>query len=99
MATREAVSLQQGKSREQLRQEAEDGRTELFRQHFECIAIIAVWVAAISLFVMSVVWLWHLMAPPGLRWLVDRDLWTIQTILTAGALLTIVSGHFKKRLD
>lgn len=99
MATLEVASLQQGKSREQLKQEAEDGRTERFRQHFECIAIGAVWIAAFALLIMSGIWLWHLMAPQCMRWLEDKDLWTMQTILTAGALLTVVSGHFKKRLD
>ena len=86
-------------SRGQLKQEAEDGRTERFRQHFECIAIGAVWIAALALLIMSGIWLWHLMAPQRMRWLEDKDLWTMQTILTAGALLTVVSGHFKKRLD
>ncbi|WEX76902.1 hypothetical protein PYH37_005253 [Sinorhizobium numidicum] len=99
MAALEVASLQQGKTREQLRQEAEDGRTERFRQHFECIAIGAVWIAAFALSLMAAVWMWHLVSPQPYRWLDDKDLWTIQTILTAGALLSIVSGHFKKRME
>jgi hypothetical protein len=99
MANLEGAALNQGKTREQLREEAEHGRTERFRNHFEYIALAALWLLAGGLGVLTLIWTWHLATPDCMRWLSKEDLWTIQTIITAGAFLGIATSHFKKRMD
>lgn len=99
MAALEGQSLNRGKTREQIRQESEDNRTEQFRNHFEWIAIIALWAIAGVVFLMGLFWAFHLVAPACWRWLSKEDLSSIQTILTASVLLGVVSGHFKKRME
>lgn len=100
-AQREAADFAASKSRKQLEEEAyvaEHGRSERFRNHFENLAVFALWVSAISIALVALVWLAHMIMPTSRRWLSNEDLSHIQSIVTAGLLVGVIGNHFKKRL-
>lgn len=89
------------RSAEQLAEDAaelEHGRTQRFRDAFEHVAIGALFVGGCIILVLAAVWALHLVLPADKRWLTAEDLTHIQTLLTAGVLVGVVSSHFKKRL-
>ncbi len=98
-ASRESASLTQRKTREKLRQEAEDGRTEIFRKHFEGIALVGMYITAVGFGLSALIWGWHILTPVALHWLDEGSIGTIQAILTGGVLASVASGHFKKRME
>jgi len=100
-AQQEAASLSSGLSRKQLEERAEiaeHGRSERFRNHFENLAIVTLWIAALSVIGLAIVWFWHLIMPSSYRWLNTEDISHIQSIVTAGLLVGVIGKHFKKRL-
>ena len=100
-AQREAAYLSTGRTRAQMAAEAEvnnHDRNERFRNHFERLAIFALWASMLSLGVVGLVWLAHMILPPCYRWLSTEDVSHIQSIITAGLLVGLVGNHFKKRL-
>jgi hypothetical protein len=97
----EAEQLSRNATPEQLERDAaerEHNRNQRFRHHFELIAIVALWIAAIAITSVGGVWLWHMAAPVGLRWLKDEDVSHLQSIMTAGLLVGVIGNHFKKRM-
>jgi hypothetical protein len=97
----EFEQLSRNVSPEELQREAdrlEHHRNQRFKQNFEWIAIIALWLSFAAIAVIGVVWLWHLGAPAKYRWLAGEDVSHLQSIITAGLLVGIVGNHFKKRI-
>ena len=97
----EEESLSQGLSENELKRQAtlnEHGRSERFRDQFERLAVVALWLTALALAAIGVVWMAHLILPERWRWLSSDDLTHIQSIVTAGLLVGIVGSHFRKRL-
>lgn len=97
----EAASLSAGKSPDQLASDAafkEHDRNQRFRDHFEMLAIFALWASAFAICGIGAVWAWHLVAAPRLRWLSTEDISHLQSIVTAGLLVGVIGNHFKKRL-
>lgn len=100
-AEMEATQLGGLKTRRQLgkeAQEAEHDRAEKFRNHFERISVVGLYLVAAAFFLMVVIWLLHLLAPPCWRWLSADELSTLQNFVTGGIIATIAAGHLKKRL-
>ncbi|NIJ34301.1 hypothetical protein [Sphingomonas oligoaromativorans] len=101
-AQQEAADFSSGKSRDELAEEAfrgEHRRNEKFRNHFEVMAICALWLTAIAVTGIGSVWLLHMVLPANRRWLSSEDLSHIQSIVTAGLLVGVIGNHFKKRLN
>ncbi|MBR9864894.1 MAG: hypothetical protein GYB24_15765 [Rhodobacteraceae bacterium] len=102
MATNEAKQLASGKSSDELRiesEEAEAARTERFRNHFERLAIVTLYLVWFAIVVVGLIWLYHLIAPPSLPRLPVEQVNNIQAIVTGGVIAGIASGHMKKRLN
>lgn len=101
LAWKEAASLARNRSPEELASEAaeaEHGRNQTFRDHFERVALLAMYAAALAILGVSMVWIWHMVAPPCWRWLAQEDISHLQSIATTGLLVGIFTNHFKKRL-
>lgn len=97
----EAKQLSSGKSAGELRriaQEREAGRTEAFRDHFERLALISLYLVWALLIVFGLVWAYHLVAPPTWFRLPEGQVDHLRSILTGGILAGIASGHVKRRL-
>ena len=100
-AFNELEQLSRNATPEELQREAqrnEHDRNQRFRQHFEDIAVCALWLAAIAIAVIGTVWIWHMIASPEWRWLTTEDASHLQSIMTAGLLVGVIGNHFKKRL-
>ena len=101
-AANEAKQLSSGKSSDELEtesREAEAKRTEAFRNHFEILAIVTLYVVWFAIVVVGVTWLYHLVAPPTWPRLPPEQVGNIQSIVTGGVIAGIASGHMKKRLQ
>jgi len=77
----------------------EHKRNEKFRDHFECIAVSALWVAAATILIVAAVWLWHMLMPSSWHWLSKDEIHTLQNLVTGGMIATLATGHFKRRLS
>lgn len=100
-ASLEAITLSGGLSRGELEKQAlfaEHGRNEKFRNHFENLAIIALWLSAVVIAACGLIWLAHMVLPEKWRWLAKDDVSHLQSIVTAGLLVGVIGNHFKKRL-
>ena len=98
---KEAKQLSSGKSANELREEAEKAeadRTEAFRNHFERLAILSLYVIWFAIIIVGLTWLYHLIAPPFWPHLPEEQVNNIQAIVTGGVIAGIASGHMKKRL-
>ena len=99
--TAEARLLSKNLSEDELRKHAvsrEAQRTERFRDQFECIAILGLWVLALSILALFLVWFWHLVVPLSWRWLTDGEIGRVQSIVLGGVLASFALGHIRKRL-
>ncbi|MCR6658025.1 MAG: hypothetical protein NVV72_01280 [Asticcacaulis sp.] len=112
LAEREAVFLQRGKSASDLEKEAQErehNRTQRFRDHFETMAVVALWGMFVALGVVAIVWLWHIVSPAQIpiwtwatihcHWLTDKQMDTMQNIITGGIIAASLGKHFEKRLN
>ena len=100
-ATSEEIQLSSGKSYEVIHSEiiaAEARRIERFRNNYEILFIVTVYLVWLSLVIVGLIWLYHLIAPPGLPRLPDAQVNTIQSIVTASVLSGMASRRLKKRL-
>ncbi len=100
--TAESKQLSSGKSANEIKTEAEQAeadRTEKFRNHFECLAIITLYIVWVSIVIVGLTWLYHLIAPPCWPRLPDEQVGNIQAIVTGGIIAGIAGGHMKKRLN
>ena len=99
--TQEAKLLSLGLSEHEIARRAaasEHRRNENFRDHFERIAIIALWLTAVLLFVVGFTWLYHLLMPERWHWLSADQVLKLQNIVTGGVLAGVAGNHIKKRL-
>ena len=100
-APEEAAQLGSGLPSSELRRRAETnehGRAEKFKDHFEGIAIAALYGIAMVFTVLGLIWFWHLIVPVDWRWLAADDVSRLQNFVTGGIIATIAGGHIKKRL-
>jgi hypothetical protein len=98
---KEAKQLTRGLSSEDLAKEAasrEHHRTEAFKDHFENIAIVGLWVIAILFLAVGFTWFWHLLTPASWHYLNTDQVSKLQNIVTGGILTTIAANHVKKRV-
>lgn len=99
--TQEAVQLTQGKTARQLKKDAdqkEHDRAQAFKDHFEHIAIWYLWSAAVVLFLAGLSLAWNMLAPEAWHYLSEAQVTKLQTLLTGGVLVGVLSSHFKKRI-
>lgn len=101
-AEAETRQLASGKDPSQLKSEADEAehrRTELFRNHFEWIAIAALYCLSFGFFIIFAVWVYHLIAFPDWPRLEPVAVERLQTILTAGLVVGVLNNHLSKRLS
>jgi hypothetical protein len=101
MSAKEAKQLSGGLPEDEIRRNAERNeasRTERFRDHFERLAIVTLYVVWAILCLVAVARLYHLLAPPLWWRLPDEQVARLQSIVTGGVLASIAGGHVKKRL-
>lgn len=99
--TAEAKLLSKNLTEEEIRkrsQAREADRTERFRDEFERIALVGLWVLALAILALFLVWFWHLVAPEAWRWLSDAEIGRVQSIVLGGVLASFALGHIRKRL-
>ena len=95
----EALSLGRGLSKRDLRKEADEAehdRSERFRDHFEWIAVRALYVGALVLLAGAGVWFWHIITP--WHFLDPDQLSHLQNLVTGGVLVSVGTNYMKKRL-
>lgn len=111
-AQKEAAQLTRGKSVRDLKREKEEKdhtRSEMFKDHFELIALFVLWSLFLGFLALAAVWLFHLIAPTtgtkpltGLitvrGWLNPAQLDKIEGILAGGIIAGLVADHFKRRM-
>lgn len=100
----EAQQLSRGLSPSDIRKEAaaesDHKRTERFRNHFETVMIVSLWILAASMAVLGAVWIWHLITPEHSywHWLDESQIEKLQDILTGGLVAGLVADHLRRRL-
>jgi hypothetical protein len=113
-AIKEALQLSSGKTAKELEEEAlkrEHERDQKFRDHFELLAIAAMYVLFASLCVFGFVWVLHMILPEQCqptcwwhvccvrRWLTSDQVTILQDIITGGVIGGLLADHFRKRLN
>ena len=100
-AIHETEQLSSGWSLDDLKSAAvrgEHDRTETFRNHFEIIAIVGMYLVAGLVFSSVLVWFWHILMPQKWHYLNSDQISAIQNLATGGLIVGIVLGHVRKRL-
>ena len=100
-ATKEAKQLSKGLSAEEIAKktaEAEHDRNENFRNHFEKIAVAALWLFAVSFFLLVLTWLAHIVLPLKCHWLQPDQISKVQNLVTGGVVASVAIGHLRRRL-
>jgi len=82
-----------------LARQAEHHRNEKFKNHFEKIALVALWMAAILFASLFIVWAWHTLLPIKYHWLSTPQMDSIKAILFGGIVSSVAMGHFRRRLQ
>lgn len=101
ISTKEAKQLSSGLSANEIEKrerENEAGRAEKFRDHFEGIAIVTLYIVWSVLVIVGLLWVYHIAAPPDWWHLPDQQVRQLHGIVTGGVLAGFASGHVKKRL-
>lgn len=101
-ASKEGIQLGSGKSQRDLQQEADEAdhdRDQAFKEHFERIALVALYLGALAVFISAGIWFYHLVAPEAWSRFSDGRLDAIQDFLTGGVIVGLFASHFKKRLE
>lgn len=99
--TQEAKLFSTGLSPEEIQRQFaanEHRRSERFRDHFEILAISALYVAALIFLLVGLAWFYHLLMPVGWHWLNADQVAKLQNVVTGGVLASVAGGHIKKRL-
>lgn len=100
-ATREVEQLSGEKSQEEIRREAlaaEAKRSERFREHFERLATLSLYLTWTAITAVACVWLCHLLTPEAYHWLSESQVEQIQAVLTGGVVAGVAVGHLRKKL-
>jgi hypothetical protein len=100
-AENELAQLATERSVEDLQDQArrnEHKRDQKFRDHFERLSLIGMWLTAMVIAVLGVVWVYHLISPDSWPQLSDAKVRNLQNLVTAGVLVGAVGKHWSKRL-
>ena len=100
-SAKEAELFSRGESIRKIRksaQEKEEGRAELFRDNFEWMSIVGLWLLFIIFSALTVVWSHDLIVPEKRQWVDNNKDEKLQIIITSGFVAGIASAHVKKRL-
>jgi hypothetical protein len=98
----EAQLLTQGLDEDEIRRRtaaSEHSRNEKFRDHFETISIIGLYLISLIFCLVGLTWLYHLLTPEWWHWLSPEQLFKLQNIVTGGIIASIAASHVKKRLS
>jgi hypothetical protein len=99
--TREAAIFASGAPEEDIKKKAltaEAERTEKFRDHYEKVAICALWIVSALFLVVVLIWFYHIVMPDGWQWLPPDHIARLQSLMTGGVLASLAGTHMKKRL-
>jgi hypothetical protein len=99
-ADNEALDLGSGKTKQELAAQAnerEHARSQKFKDHFEMIAIVGLWLAAVCVFVIGVALAMHMLIPEHRHWLSGEQIASLKGLFTGGLLAGLMTNHFKKR--
>lgn len=73
-------------------------RKQKRKEHQNNLSIKIMWILVIVIGISSIIWLWHLLAPCGWRWLNQQDFNQLQTILFSGVISSILSIFIKENI-
>jgi len=82
-----------------LARKAEHHRNEKFKNHFEKIALVALWMASSLFASLFLSWAWHTLLPIKYHWLNTTQMDSIKAILFGGIVSSVAMGHFRRRLQ
>ncbi|WP_281300582.1 MULTISPECIES: hypothetical protein [unclassified Iodidimonas] len=97
----EAETLSQGLDEKEIKRRAaenEHHRNEKFRDHFEYVAILVLWVFTIIIIGMVLTWAYHTLFSCRWHWLSTSQLEVIKSLSIGGIIASLGVGHIKKRL-
>lgn len=72
-------------------------RSERFREHFERIAIFALYFFTVLFGIAALTWGFHLLAPTSWRYLTDDQMSRLQAVVTGGA-IGVLLAHIRRRI-
>lgn len=96
----EAKLLSRGLKARDLRKEAEEAdheRGEVFKDHFERMALFTVWGVFVVFMLLGVTWTVHTLIPPW-RWLLPQEVGGVQNLLTGGIIAGLIADHVRRRM-
>lgn len=99
LAKREAVAFAGNEDLDSDGKKKEHGRHQRFQDHANKVALLLLWVVAGFTFIGMGIYVWHLIAPEGGRWLTDKSLDSIRTLLTGVLFSSAMSGYVNKRMS
>jgi hypothetical protein len=79
-------------------EENEHNRDQRFKEQFEIISLVAMWVLAAGMFIAAAIWFYHLVTPYSWPRLCQDQIDDIQSLLTGGLIVGILANHFQKRI-
>jgi hypothetical protein len=109
-AAKEAAQLSRGVDSRNLEREArekEHDRGQAFKDHFELVSIVMLYILFAGFILLSAIWVAHLILPekaaagwpPYLHgWLTEGQLDKITGVLAGGIIAGLVADHFKRRM-
>jgi hypothetical protein len=100
----EAFQIASGLTIEDLKADAErqeHRRNQKFKDQFELIFTILIWLLFIGFVILGAIWFVHLISTPAFKlvhWLSEEQIDKVEGILTSGIIAGLVADHFKRRL-
>lgn len=99
LAKREAVAIAGNEDLDADGKKKEHGRHQRFQEHANKVALLLLWVVAGFTFIGMGIYVWHLIMPDCWKWLSDKSLDSIRTLLTGVLFSSAMSGYVNKRMS
>lgn len=100
-ASKEAVQLGSGLSDDEIRRLAAGGehrRSERFKDHFEYLAVTALWLGGLAVLGMAGTLIFHLLCHNDWRWISEHQQDKLEYLVAGGVVSGVVTAHLRKRI-